>query len=62
VLLLKSSDQRAQVRLPADAAGLRDGQGLVGALGGSAQRVTGGFLQWELPELSGEILLADSAG
>jgi hypothetical protein len=60
--VLNSSDQRTQVRLPAEAAGLHDGQTLVRALGGGDQRVAGGFLQLELPELSGEILIADSAG
>jgi glycosidase len=62
VLLLNVSDQPAQIRLPADNAGLRDGQAITTALGGRAPRVEGGFLQLGLPALSGEILLADTTG
>ncbi len=62
VLLLNASDHRAHIRLSAQAAGLRNGQPLVRALGGGAHHVAGGFLQIELPELSGEILLSDAAG
>jgi glycosidase len=62
VLLVNPSDQRARVRLPAGAAGLRDGLELKAAFGGGAVRVAGGFLEMDLPELSGDLLLADPAG
>jgi len=62
LLLLNASGQRAQIRIPVQGTGLREGQELMGALDGGTHRVAGGSLQMELAELSGEILFADSAG
>jgi len=58
VLVLNTSAQPAQVRIPFVPAGLHEGRVLKGALGGDAYRAKGGLLELALPAHGFEILLS----